>query len=59
MDKKFHNFTLPKRGLYSKQRSKPTGLYRKLRRKLSRTALRYPLIWLRHHGLPRGRGETP
>ena len=50
MDKKFHNFTLPKRGLYSKKGSKPTSLYRKVRRKLSRTALRYPVIWLRHHG---------
>jgi hypothetical protein len=50
MNRKFHNFTLPKRGLYSKQRSKPTSLYRKVRRKLSRTRLRYPLIWLRHHG---------
>jgi hypothetical protein len=50
MAKKFHDFELPKRGLYSKQRSKPTSAYRKLRRKLSRTALRTPLIWLRHHG---------
>jgi hypothetical protein len=50
MSKKFHDFELPKRGLYSKQRSKPTNAYRKLRRKLSRTALRAPLIWLRHHG---------
>src|SRR5580692_5998962 len=50
MAKKFHDFELPKRGLYSKQRSKPTSAYRKLRRKLSRTALRSPLIWLRHHG---------
>ena len=50
MTKKFHDFELPKRGLYSKQRSKPTSAYRKLRRRLSRTALRAPLIWLRHHG---------
>jgi len=50
MAKKFHDFELPKRGLYSKQRSKPTNAYRKLRRKLSRTGLRAPLIWLRHHG---------
>jgi hypothetical protein len=50
MTKKFHNYELPKRGLYSKQRSKPTGVYRKLRRKLSRTGLRAPIIWLRHHG---------
>ena len=50
MTKKFHDFELPKRGLYSKQRSKPTNAYRKLRRKLSRTGLRAPLIWLRHHG---------
>lgn len=50
MTKQFHDFELPKRGLYSKQRSKPTNAYRKLRRKLSRTALRAPLIWLRHHG---------
>jgi len=50
MNKQFHNYTLPKRGLYSKQRKKPTSFYRKMRRKLSRTALRYPLIWLRHHG---------
>jgi len=50
MDKQFHNYTLPKKGLYSKKRSKPTSLYRKVRRKLSRTALRYPIIWLRHHG---------
>jgi hypothetical protein len=50
MTKKFHDFELPKRGLYSKQRSKPTNVYRKLRRKLARTKLRAPLIWLRHHG---------
>jgi hypothetical protein len=50
MAKKFGDFELPKNGLYSKQRSKPTNAYRKLRRKLSRTALRAPLIWLRHHG---------
>ncbi len=50
MAKKFHDFELPKRGLYSKQRSKPNSAYRKLRRKLSRTALRKPLIWFRHHG---------
>jgi hypothetical protein len=50
MAKKFHDFELPKRGLYSKQRSKPTNAYRKLRRKLSRTGLRAPLVWLRHHG---------
>ncbi len=40
----------PNAGLYSKQRIKPTNAYRKLRRKLSRTSLRAPLIWLRHHG---------
>jgi hypothetical protein len=50
MTKKFHDLELPKRGLYSKQRSKPTNTYRKLRRKLSRTNLRAPLVWLRHHG---------
>ncbi len=50
MEKQFHNFTLPKRGLYSKQRSKPTSLYRKVRRRLARTPLRYPLLWWRHHG---------
>jgi len=50
MTKKFHDFELPKRGLYSKRRSKPTNAYRKFRRKLSRTSLRAPLIWLRHHG---------
>jgi hypothetical protein len=50
MTKKFHNYTLPKRGLYSKQRSKPTSLYRKIRRKLARTSLRFPLLWWRHHG---------
>lgn len=40
----------PKGGVYSKQRSKPTGLYRKLRRKLSRTPFRKPILWYRHHG---------
>lgn len=50
MTRQFHNYELPKRGLYSKKRSKPTNFYRKIRRKLSRTALRYPVIWLRHHG---------
>jgi hypothetical protein len=50
MTKQFHDFELPKRGLYSKQRSKPTNAYRKLRRKLAATGLRMPLIWLRHHG---------
>jgi Sulfotransferase domain len=51
MTKKFHDLELPKRGaIYSKQRSKPTNAYRKLRRKLSKTGLRAPLIWLRHHG---------
>lgn len=50
MSKQFHNFTLPKRGLYSKQRSKPTNLYRKVRRRLARTPLRFPLLWWRHRG---------
>lgn len=49
MNRQFHNFTLPKRGLYSKQRSKPTGVYRKVRRRLARTPLRFPLLWWRHH----------
>ena len=51
MTKKFHELELPKRGaIYSKQRSKPTNAYRKLRRKLSKTSLRLPLVWLRHRG---------
>ncbi len=40
---------LPKGGIYSKKRSKPTNAYRKLRRKLSVTPARFPLIWFRHH----------
>jgi hypothetical protein len=36
--------------LHPKRRSKPTGLYRKLRRRLSVTPLRKPVLWLRHHG---------
>jgi hypothetical protein len=41
---------LPKGGIYSKKRSKPTNAYRKIRRKLSVTSARFPLIWYRHHG---------
>jgi hypothetical protein len=33
---------------------KPTSAYRKLRRKLSKTKLRIPHIWLRHRGLTPG-----
>jgi len=40
----------PRGGVYSKQRRKPTGLYRKLRRKLSKTPFRKPVLWYRHHG---------
>jgi len=40
----------PKGGYYSKQRRKPTGWYRKIRRKFSLTPLRKPLLWYRHHG---------
>jgi hypothetical protein len=32
------------------KRRKPTSAYRKLRRKLSKTKLRIPHIWVRHHG---------
>jgi sulfotransferase family protein len=34
----------------TRKRRKPTSVYRKLRRKLSKTNLRIPHIWLRHHG---------
>ena len=33
------------------KRRRPTSLYRKLRRKLSKTELRAPITWLRHHNL--------
>ena len=39
----------PPTGEGEKQR-RPTTALRKLRRKLSRTALRLPVIWYRHHG---------
>jgi hypothetical protein len=32
------------------KRRKPTSAYRKLRRKLSTTVVRVPLLWFRHHG---------
>jgi hypothetical protein len=35
----------------SEKRRRPTSLYRKLRRKLSKTELRAPITWLRHHSL--------
>src|SRR5512135_269745 len=50
MSKPSQNPARPKGGVYSKQRRKPTGLYRKLRRKFSTTPLRKPILWLRHHG---------
>jgi hypothetical protein len=33
------------------KRRRPTSLYRKLRRKLSKTELRAPITWLRHHNI--------
>jgi Sulfotransferase domain len=36
------------------KRKRPTSAYRKLRRKLSKTDLRIPHIWLRHRGLTPG-----
>jgi hypothetical protein len=33
-----------------KKRKNPTSAYRRLRRKLSKTKLRMPLLWYRHHG---------
>jgi hypothetical protein len=45
-----HNPEFPKDSVLSKPRRKPTGVYRKLRRKLAATGLRKPLLWLRHRG---------
>jgi len=39
----------PKNGNHSPKR-KPTSFYRKLRRELSKSALRAPITWFRHHG---------
>lgn len=45
---------IPKDSVLSKPRRKPTGVYRKLRRKLAATNLRKPLVWLRHRGFRQG-----
>lgn len=48
MEQQSQNYA--KGSVISKQRRKPTGFYRKVRRKFALTPLRKPILWFRHHG---------